>query len=225
MTETIKLPSTKTKAESINPKRLVIYGKPKVGKTTALAGLENNLILDLEEGSNYVDAIKIKIKDLAGIKEVGKQIKEAGYPYTYVTLDTVTVLEDMVGPLAVQLYKQTSMGKNFDGDNVLKLANGAGYMYLREAFFQVLDYIDTLAPHIILCGHIKEKQIDDKGLLVEAANINLVGKLKTLLCSQADAIGYMHRRGNQTYLNFKATDDITCGVLKCHIISLTAGTS
>lgn len=217
MTETMKLPKSKVKIDRVNPKRLVIYSKPKTGKTTSYAGLENNLILDLEDGSDYVSALKIKVTSLNELRDIGKQIKDANYPYTYITVDTVTVLEDLVKPLAVKIYRATSMGKNFDGDDVIKLANGAGYMYLREAFFQVLDYIDTLAPHIILSGHIKDKQVDDKGELVQAANIDLTGKIKSLICSQADAIGYMFRRGNETYLSFKAMDDVTCGARPEHL--------
>ena len=217
MTETMKLPTSKVKIDRVNPKRLVIYSKPKTGKTTSYAGLENNLILDLEDGSDYVSALKIKVTSLNELRDIGKQIQYSKYPYTYITVDTVTVLEDLVKPLAVKIYRATSMGKNFDGDDVIKLANGAGYMYLREAFFQVLDYIDTLAPHIILSGHIKDKQVDDKGELVQAANIDLTGKIKSLICSQADAIGYMFRRGNETYLSFKAMDDVTCGARPEHL--------
>jgi hypothetical protein len=213
----IVLPTTKVKSESTNPKRLIIYSKPKTGKTTAFAGLDNNLIIDLEEGSNYVDALKIQVSSLQELLEAGKAIKEAGKPYKYVTIDTVTALEDMVGPLAVKLYKQTSMGKNYDGDNVLSLPNGAGYLYLRQAFFQVLDFIDTLAPHIILAGHIKDKQIDDKGEMVLAANIDLTGKIKSLICANADAIGYMFRKGNKTILSFKTSEEVTCGARPKHL--------
>jgi hypothetical protein len=213
----IVLPTTKVKSEATNPKRLIIYSKPKTGKTTAFAGLDNNLIIDLEEGSNYVDALKIQVSSLQELLEAGKAIKEAGKPYKYVTIDTVTALEDMVGPLAVKLYKQTSMGKNYDGDNVLSLPNGAGYLYLRQAFFQVLDFIDTLAPHIILAGHIKDKQVDDKGEMVLAANIDLTGKIKSLICANADAIGYMFRKGNKTILSFKTSEEVTCGARPEHL--------
>ena len=213
----IVLPTKKVKVERNNPKRLIIYSKPKTGKTTAFAGLDDNLILDLENGSEYVEALKIKINSLQDLLDAGKAIKEAGKPYTYVTVDTVTALEDMVMPLAIKLYKQTSMGKNYDGDNVLSLPNGAGYLYLRQAFFQVLDFIDTLAPHIILSGHIKDKQVDDKGEMVMAANIDLTGKIKSLICANADAIGYMFRKGNQTILSFKTTDEVTCGARPQHL--------
>lgn len=211
------LPTKKVESSRKNAKRLVIYSKPKCGKTTAFAGLDNNLILDLENGSDFVDALKVKITDLISLRQAGEAIKAAGYPYQYITVDTVTILEDMIKPLALKLYKDTPMGRAFTGDDVLKLPNGAGYLFIRQAFFQVLDYIDTLAPNIILAGHIKDKQVDDKGELVMAANIDLGGKLKSLICSQADAIGYMFRRGDQSIISFLSNDEITCGARPSHL--------
>jgi hypothetical protein len=123
----IVLPTKKVKAERQNPKRIVIYSKPKTGKTTAYAALEDNLILDLENGAEYVEALKLAIPDLQTLLEAGKAIKAAGNPYKFITIDTVTALEDMIMPLAIKLYKATPMGKNFDGDTVTTLPNGAGY--------------------------------------------------------------------------------------------------
>jgi hypothetical protein len=213
----IVLPTKKVGPQRVNPKRLIIYSKPKTGKTSAFAGLDDNLIIDLENGADYVEALKIQVNSLQELLDAGKAIKAAGNPYKYVTIDTVTALEDMVGPLAIKLYRQTSMGKNYDGDNVLSLPNGAGYLYLRQAFFQVLDFIDTLAPHIILAGHIKDKQVDDKGEMVLAANIDLTGKIKSLICANADAIGYMFRKGNKTILSFKTSEEVTCGARPEHL--------
>lgn len=111
MTEQLMLPTQKVKANVINPKRLIIYSKPKTGKTTALAGLDNNLIIDLEEGSDYVDALKVKVHNLTELREIGEEIKKANYPYKYVTIDTVTVLEDLVKPLALKIYKNTPINR------------------------------------------------------------------------------------------------------------------
>jgi hypothetical protein len=109
------------------------------------------------------------------------------------------------------------MGKNYDGDSVITLPNGAGYLYIRQAFFQVLDFIDTLAPHIILSGHIKDAQVNDKGDMVLSANIDLTGKIKSLICANADAIGYMHRKGDKTVINFKTNEEVTCGARPEHL--------
>jgi hypothetical protein len=213
----IVLPTKKVKGDRVNPKRIVIYSKPKTGKTTAYAGLDNNLIFDLENGTDYVEALKVKISSLQELLDTGKAIKAAGNPYKFVTIDTVTALEDMIMPLAIKLYRATPMGKNFDGDTVVTLPNGAGYLYIRQAFFQVLDFIDTLAPTIILSGHIKDKVVDDKGEMVMSANIDLTGKIKSLICANADAIGYMYRKGNKTIISFKTNEEVTCGARPEHL--------
>jgi hypothetical protein len=216
----IELPTKKVLATRANPKRLVIYSKPKAGKTSALALLDNCLLLDFEKGSDYVDAIKLKIDSLQTLKEVGAEIVKAGKPYKYIAVDTVTALEELCLGYAKALYMDTPMGKTFAGDNVLKLPNGAGYLYLREAFFKILDYIETLVPDdgsIILLGHLKDKNIDIAGKEVAAVDLDLTGKIKALVCAKADAIGLLSRKGNQVILNFKTSDEITCGARPDHL--------
>ena len=216
----IELPTKKVLATRANPKRLVIYSKPKAGKTSALALLDDCLLLDFEKGSDYVDAMKLKIDSLQGLKEVGAEIVKAGKPYKNIAVDTVTALEELCLGYAKSLYMDTPMGKTFAGDNVLKLPNGAGYLYLREAFFKILDYIETLVPDdgsIILLGHLKDKNIEVAGKEVSAVDLDLTGKIKALVCAKADAIGLLSRKGNQVILNFKTSDEITCGARPDHL--------
>ena len=56
------LPIAKTPATLTNPRVLVIFAKPKIGKTSLMAELEDNLILDLEKGTGYINALKIEIR-------------------------------------------------------------------------------------------------------------------------------------------------------------------
>lgn len=211
------LPLKKIKAEVKSPKFLVVYSKPKAGKTTAFALLDNNLILDLENGSDFVDAIKLKVSNMQELKAIGNKIIEQGRPYSIITIDTGTALEDMIMSVAIQLYQGTPMGKSFTGDNILKLPNGAGYLYYREAFFKALDYIGTLASRVILSCHLKEKNIEINGKEVAATDIELTGKIKSLVCSRADAVALLKREGNKTILSFNTTDVVTCGARPEHL--------
>lgn len=161
----IVLPTKRAAVERVNPKRLVLYSKPKAGKTTAIAALDDCVILDFEDGANFVEAMRIKIDNLSTLRKVGAKIIEAGKPYKRLAVDTVTALEDMCRDLALKMYKDTPIGKNYEGANVLMLPNGAGYLYLRMAVESVLNYIDTLADDIILLGHLKDKQVEIKGEL------------------------------------------------------------
>ena len=94
---TLQLPVQKIKATSLSPRKLIIYSKPKVGKTSALAELPDSLILDLENGTDFLDAVKIKVNNLTELREAGEAILAAGKPYKYLIVDTVTKLEDMCG--------------------------------------------------------------------------------------------------------------------------------
>jgi hypothetical protein len=219
----IVLPTKKVSAETKSPKNLIIFSKPKVGKTTLLSELENCLILDLEDGTDYVDAIKLKARSIEDIKAIGKAIKEAEYPYKYVAVDTITALEEMCIPLAEDMYSKSSMGKNWFTDgkpkygSLLNMPNGAGYPWLREAFTKVVDYIKTWAPRVILVGHVKDIVLDKNGSDVNALDLDLTGKLKRITSAQSDAIGYLYRKGNKNILSFKTSDEISCGARPEHL--------
>lgn len=218
MTETIKLPTKRTAAKVTSPKNLIIFGLPKVGKTTELSKLDNNLILDFEEGSDFVDAMSVKIDSLRKLKEVGEAIKAAGKPYKYISVDTVTALEDMCIEYATYLYRQTPMGKSFVGNNVLHLPSGGGYMYLREAVAEMLAYIETLAPRTIIVGHVKDKLIETKGEEFTAKSLDLTGKIASIVASGSDAIGYVYRKDNQLCINFESSDTVICGSRCQHLL-------
>ena len=55
----ITLPTAKVAAERLSPKVFIMYSLPKTGKTTLLSKLDNCLIIDLEDGSKYLDALKV----------------------------------------------------------------------------------------------------------------------------------------------------------------------
>lgn len=219
------LPTEIMPALTKSPKNLIIFSKPKVGKTTLLAGLENCLLLDLEQGSDYVAGLKVQANSVDDIKEIGKAIKEANYPYKYIAVDTITALEELCVGYAEELYSKSSMGMNWFKANggkekygsILNLPNGAGYPWLRDAFVKVINYIKTWAPHVILLGHIKDVQLDKAGSEFNTMDLDLTGKIKRIASSKSDAIGYLYRKGNKNILSFKTTDEVACGARPDHL--------
>lgn len=124
----ITLPTQKIPAETQDPKNLIIFSKPKFGKSSACAALPGALCIDLEDGGyDYIDAVKVKVNSVGELKEVCKAIIEAGRPYKFIVLDTITRLEEMAKPLALKLFQDTPAGSKFTGKDVLTAANGAGY--------------------------------------------------------------------------------------------------
>ena len=69
MSQGLTLPIKPIPAKVDNPRFMILYANPKVGKTSALAQLENNLIIDLEDGTKYVDALAVQART---IEDLGK---------------------------------------------------------------------------------------------------------------------------------------------------------
>lgn len=215
----INLPTNKIPAETQDPKYLILFGLPKVGKTTVLSTLDNNLILDFENGSTYVDALKIKIDSLQTLKETIKAIKEAGRPYKYITIDTITAVEEMAKPVALNLYKNSPVysDRYANVTDITRLPNGSGYTFLRQAVEAIVDLIASATDNIIICGHVRDASLNDN-LDGTVKDLDLTGKLKRILSARSDAIGFVHRDDDSNLcINFGQDGEILTGARPKHL--------
>lgn len=230
----IELPTERSVAESYNPKMLIIGGKPKMGKSSFIAAIDDNLIIDLEDGYRALSVMKVQARNVANLEEIrnaiiakGKELKKA--PYRFITIDNATRLEEMSISLANQMFRETPMGAkwgilmdsngmpkkdpktgNFILDpkaDVRSLPNGGGYMYTRKALRKLIDMFKPLCETLILVTHIKDKTIRKNEEEVSEMSIDLAGKLADVICGEADAVGMIYREGNKTYLTFEGGEN------------------
>lgn len=226
----IELPTERSVVTNYNPKLLILMGLPKCGKSTVVASLDSNLIIDLEDGYRSLSVMKVQARsanDLFAIRNAiikkGKEIKKA--PYRFITIDNATRLEEMSLSYAAQLYRNTPMGASWGllQDNngmpvrdpatnkfvpdpkadVRLLPNGGGYTYLRKAIRQLIDMFKPLCESLILVCHVKDKQIRKNGMDMTEMAVDLMGKTGDIICGEADAIGAVYREGNKTYISFE----------------------
>jgi hypothetical protein len=211
----IELPTQKVKPTAFNPRVLLLYGDWKVGKTMSLAQLDNNLIIDIDKirdgqfGSDHVEALKIHANDWKEIYKIGEVIKEQNKPYKYISLDTVTVLVQWADDLGKQMYLHSPMAARKYKDNPDSLesmtilrakgANGQefspGYEWIRLAFTKCINYLSSLSEYLILVANVTDKTMVDKDSKeVSSADLALTGKIKQIVCSRVDAVGYMYRQ-------------------------------
>lgn len=208
----IVLPKEKQKPKVSNPKLIILFGRPKAGKSTLAASIDNNLIIDLEDGYQALEAMVVQarsVKDFGDIATaIREEIKETGKkPYKYITIDNATRLEDMCLSYALQLYKSSPQGKNYQGNDVRTLPNGSGYMWIRMAVKKVIDLFRDLSETLILIAHVKERQINVEGQEMSEMALDLTGKLGDILCGEADAIGYVYRKKNETIISFEGGEN------------------
>lgn len=222
------LPTIKKGIESMDPKNLILFGLPKVGKTTALAKLPGLLIVDCESGSSYIDGYVAKANSVSDLHKIAKALKEEEHNFKYVAIDTITALEDMCLPYAKKLYQETPQGKNFAGDNILQLPNNGGYLYLRTALFNVLDWFNDLVKNgkiknIILVGHVKDKNVTEGGTDLNVKTLDLGGKASGILSGKSDAICYLYRdtETGDLMANFGDMNSVLTGARMPHLAGKT----
>ena len=227
----MELPKEKIKSTRVNPKSIIIFGHPKIGKTTAISALDKCLVIDVEGGSDFVDAMKIDVlKEAEKANELPiitlikliKQIKKAneenkGFLYKYIALDTVSSLEDIIIPYANKLYKATPVGRNWLGDDVTLLPNGAGWRFHREAMLSIINDLSEICDTLIILGHTKDKDIELNGEAITEKSLDLMGKMSSMLPSKVDAVGYMYREENETIINFVPSQSLVCGGRSEHL--------
>lgn len=82
-----------------------------------MAALENNLIIDLEDGYKGLSALVVQARNINDFGDICRALQEeiknndGKYPYKYITIDNATRLEEMCMGYAITLYRQTPMGK------------------------------------------------------------------------------------------------------------------
>lgn len=217
------LPKKKRPAIRVDPKRLLLFGPPKIGKTTIVSALEDSLIVDMEEGSDYVEAAVVKVKTLVDFRDLIKSLKDdkeandGKKPYKYITIDTLSALEDLAVQLAVSDYKKSPMGANYTGTDVRTLPNGAGYAWTRPAFEKMLKSFEPYCDTLIMIGHIKEKDFTKNGETLTEKSINLTGKTKDSICAWADSIGLVYRDENRTMIDFRPSESLLVGSRQVHL--------
>jgi len=117
----IVLPTAPRKATAVNARSMTLYGKSKVGKTTALSALQNCLIIDTENGSAFINGIVMQVPETLGpvgrfkwLKELAAEIKAQGRPYDYVAIDTFSQLDIDSEWVGTWNYMNSVAGKNFN---------------------------------------------------------------------------------------------------------------
>ena len=77
-----------------DPRVLVLYGAPKVGKSTVLSQLENCLILDTEQGADFLEGHIRNINSMAELAGFARELKEnPDHNIKYLAIDTIGQLK------------------------------------------------------------------------------------------------------------------------------------
>ena len=196
------LKKTKRKPLAVNPKILLLYGPPKVGKTTVLSQLNDCLVIDTEEGSHMLEGYFHGVDNKERLLEFYKDASE-GHDYKVFALDTI---DKVVEWTTKEVVSECQV------DDIADLPYGKGYGMVRERTMNNIRKLQSLCPQTIIVGHRKTAAAVDNSTAVDPETLDLSGKLRNQIMAQSDAIGYMFRDDeDKLMVSFKAAHAVEAG--------------
>jgi len=198
-------------SRDLKGKYILIYGKPKCGKTTLASHFPKNLLIAFEKGYNAIDGIKaVDINKWAEFKLVLRQLEkpEAQKMYDTITIDTTTIAYDMC-----EQYVCAQHGVQTIAD----IPWGQGYAATKKEFEKSLRRITMLGYGLVLISHIetrKEKLSDDNEIEILAPS--MPKRCYEVVNQIVDIIGYISTEwddaGNSTrWLYTRQTPTVMAG--------------
>lgn len=147
------IPTTKSKPkERFEENLTLIYGAPKVGKSTFCSQLDNPLFLDTESGLNNLEVYKTGIDSWDTFKEVYKELKsqQGKLPFKTLVIDTIDNLWQMC---CDYICKQNKVVHESE------LEWGKGYAMVKREFNMALAAYRQLGMGMIYTSHAEAREI------------------------------------------------------------------
>ena len=196
-------------SRDLKGKYILVYGKPKTGKTTLASRFPKNLLVAFEKGYNAIDGIKaVDINKWADFKLVLRQLEkpEAREMYDTITIDTTTI--------AYEMCEQYVCAQNAV-QSISDIPWGQGYSATKKEFEKCLRKITMLGYGLVLISHIetrKEKTSDDSEIEILAPSmpkrcyevvnqiVDIIGYISTEWDDNGNSVRWLYTRQTPTVM-------------------------
>jgi hypothetical protein len=180
------------KAEkSIKPPRFVIYGEPKVGKSTFASGAPDTIFLDLEGGIDALEVAKLRINNTEHFNKALDSLLEQDHDFKTVVIDSADWLERYIH----EYICETAKARSITDKSNQTTAYGNGYILAKNIFSGYLQKLDKLRNQkgmaIVMIAHSlvrKMEQPDTESY--DSYVIKMHEKASSLMTEWADILGF-----------------------------------
>lgn len=173
------------------PPFILLYGTPKIGKTTFAANAPSPIILDIEGGSNQLNVARLHPRNFAEVSSMLIELSTATHPYKTLVIDSLDHLEPMMWEA---VCKRT-------GDKSIEIVGGGyakGYTEALKEWGMIIDLLKKCRDKgmmIIGLAHSHVKPVNDptKMLSYDKFELKFHHKASALFKENADMILFAHK--------------------------------
>lgn len=178
------LPTEKTQPKStFASMNSVVWGDPKVGKSTFASQIPGALFLATEEGQNFLSVFRVPIKSWEDLLATAKELQAGKHEFKTLVIDTVDILYS---------HCERFVCKRENVDNVADLEFGKGFAMVRAEFMRVLNGLNMLGLGLVFISHAKEKEFKTKTQSYTVKVCTLSDKPATMVTGLCDFVLYAY---------------------------------
>lgn len=208
-----------TRGKRLRAPKIVIYGPPKVGKSTFAASAPNAIGIITEEGLDNLDVAAFpKATKLDEVTEALKTLATESHEFQTVFVDSLDWLEPLI---------LTKVCEEHRVKNIEDIGYGKGYIMaddLWREFFAALDYLRNERGMTVICiAHEQINKVKNPTLAddYDAYSLKLNKRAVGIINEWADIIGFANHevitRSVDSGFNQKDTKAISTGQRKLHL--------
>ncbi len=196
---------------------MLIYGMPKVGKSTLAAefspmGADSSLIIDTENGTDEIACNRIKVTNLDELANALNIAYKSNF--NNIAIDTIDEVYHWAETAAVKMLNAKMKTSH---TTVEEFGYGVGYAVARTMMLSVigkLHIFKSVGKTVLLISHQKQAINDTES--EKSRTVELPGKLSRMLAASVDAIALVYVRRDKKgklhrYMSFQPYDQVDAG--------------
>lgn len=182
----MELPTKKSEVKKkLEDYIVLIYGSPKIGKTTFCSQLNEPLFLLTEAGTNALSVYSLSINTWSDFKEacklINNGIKRGDFKFKTIVIDTYDNLCDICTD-----YVMKENGLSHPSD----LEFGKGYNLVVKELARFLNFLSLLPVGLVFTSHEKIREIKTRTSSYNKATPSPSGAYRNLIIGMSDLILY-----------------------------------
>jgi len=176
------LPAERTAPKAdVSKEKILLYGAPKIGKSTFCAGADHAIFLATEQGLDHLNVYKVDVPDWMTLINALAEIAAGKHDYHTLVIDTI----DNAWRFAED-YIRTKYGVDYEGD----LQYGKGWALIRNEFTRVITKASMLPYGLMMTSHSAQIDVDTRTGKVKRMVPTIPERARKLIVGMADMILY-----------------------------------
>lgn len=210
--------SSITRGKRLRAPKIVIYGPPKIGKSTFAASAPASIGILTEEGLDNIDVAAFPLaKTYEDVMSAIGTLANDKHEFQSAFVDSLDWLEPLI---LAKVCRENGV------DNIEKIGYGKGYIMaddLWRKFFEGLDALRNKGMTVICIAHEQITKVRNPTLSedYDAYSLKLNKRAVGIISEWADVIGFcaheVMTRSVESGFNQKETKAITTGARKLHV--------